>query len=122
MNRKRKSDCNEKNSTSVCGEHPTKDEGAEPDALSARQYQGGVAACVANLDEGQRMATAEPLARFLTALHAIHVLGGLGGLIRVIYRLNRSILRKSTLDATSRYWHFMDVLWVYLLLLLWMKL
>jgi cytochrome c oxidase subunit 3 len=58
----------------------------------------------------------------LTALHAIHVLGGLGGLIRVIYRLNRSILRKSTLDATSRYWHFMDVLWVYLLLLLWMKL
>jgi cytochrome c oxidase subunit 3 len=58
----------------------------------------------------------------LTALHAIHVLGGLGGLIRVIYRLNRSILRKSTLDATSRYWHFMDVLWVYVLLLLWMKL
>jgi len=50
------------------------------------------------------------------------VLGGLGGLMRVIRRLNQSILRKSTLDATSRYWHFMDVLWVYLLLLLWMKL
>jgi cytochrome c oxidase subunit III len=58
----------------------------------------------------------------LTALHALHVSGGLGGLVRVIYRLNKSILRKSTLDATSRYWHFMDVLWVYLLLLLWMKL
>jgi cytochrome c oxidase subunit 3 len=58
----------------------------------------------------------------LTALHALHVLGGLGGLMRVIRRLNRSVLRKSTLDATSRYWHFMDVLWVYLLLLLWMKL
>ncbi len=58
----------------------------------------------------------------LTALHALHVLGGLGGLIRVIRRLHLSILRKSTLDATSRYWHFMDVLWVYLLLLLWMKL
>ena len=58
----------------------------------------------------------------LTAAHALHVLGGLGGLTRVIRRLHRSVLRKSTLDATSHYWHFMDALWVYLLLLLWMKL
>ena len=58
----------------------------------------------------------------LTAMHALHVLGGLGGLVRVIHRLNGSVLRKSTLDATSRYWHFMDVLWMYLLLLLWIKL
>src|SRR5712691_4635162 len=58
----------------------------------------------------------------LTAVHALHVLGGLGGLVRVIHRLKQSILRKSTLDATAYYWHFMDVLWVYLLLLLWMKL
>jgi len=58
----------------------------------------------------------------LTAIHALHVSGGLGGLARVIRRLHKSILRKSTLDATSRYWHFMDALWVYLLLLLWMKL
>jgi len=58
----------------------------------------------------------------LTAVHALHVLGGLGGLVRVIVRLNKSVLRKSTLDATAYYWHFMDALWVYLLLLLWMKL
>ncbi|HME34787.1 MAG TPA: cytochrome c oxidase subunit 3 [Candidatus Sulfotelmatobacter sp.] len=58
----------------------------------------------------------------LTAIHALHVLGGLGGLVRVISRLNQSILRKSPLDATAYYWHFMDALWVYLLLLLWMKL
>jgi len=58
----------------------------------------------------------------LTAIHALHVLGGLGGLARVIVRLNKLILRKSTLDATAYYWHFMDALWVYLLLLLWMKL
>jgi len=58
----------------------------------------------------------------LTAIHALHVSGGLGGLARVILRLNRSILRQSTLDATAHYWHFMDGLWVYLLLLLWMKL
>ena len=35
---------------------------------------------------------------------------------------SKSELRRSTLDAASRYWHFMDMLWVYLLLLLWMKL
>lgn len=58
----------------------------------------------------------------LTGIHAIHVSGGLGGLARVIHRLNKSVLRKSTLDATSHYWHFMGALWVYLLLLLWMKL
>src|SRR5580692_6396485 len=58
----------------------------------------------------------------LPGAHALFVWGGWGGLMRVISRFNRSILRKSTLDATSLYWHFMDVLWVYLLLLLWIKL
>jgi cytochrome c oxidase subunit 3 len=58
----------------------------------------------------------------LTVAHALHVLGGLGGLTRVIRKLSRSTLRKSTLDATSHYWHFMDGLWVYLLWLLWARL
>jgi cytochrome c oxidase subunit 3 len=58
----------------------------------------------------------------LTVAHALHVFGGLGGLVRVIVKLNHSVLRRSTLDATSRYWHFMGALWVYLLFLLWMKL
>jgi cytochrome c oxidase subunit 3 len=58
----------------------------------------------------------------LTAAHALHVLGGLGGMLYVIRQLNKSVLRRSTLDATARYWHFMDALWVYLLLLLWIKL
>jgi cytochrome c oxidase subunit 3 len=58
----------------------------------------------------------------LTAGHALHVLGGLGGLVYVIRKLHAGVLRRSTLVAASRYWHFMDVLWIYLLLLLWMKL
>ena len=58
----------------------------------------------------------------LTAVHAVHVLGGLGGLLRVIRKVNNATLRKSTLDATAYYWHFMDGLWIYLLLLLWIKL
>ena len=56
-----------------------------------------------------------------TAVHALHVLGGLAGLLRVIRKLGQSALRRSTLNATSYYWHFMGVLWVYLFLLLWMK-
>jgi cytochrome c oxidase subunit III len=58
----------------------------------------------------------------LTATHALHVLGGLAGLSYVIRKLSKSSLRRSTLDAAARYWHFMDALWLYLLVLLWMKL
>ena len=60
----------------------------------------------------------------LTAVHVLHVLGGLGGLTLVITRLSRRIptLRRSTLDTASCYWHFIDILWLYLLWLLWMKL
>ena len=57
-----------------------------------------------------------------TAAHALHLIGGLGGMVRVIAKFNNASLRRSTLNATSHYWHFMDVLWIYLLLLLWMKL
>jgi cytochrome c oxidase subunit 3 len=74
--------------------------------------------------EGLYLAT-NPSSSFfylLTVAHALHILGGIVGLGYVIRKLNKSELRRSTLDAASRYWHFVDVLWVYLLLLLWMKL
>src|ERR1700730_16595380 len=74
--------------------------------------------------EGLYLAT-NPSSSFfyvLTATHALHVLGGLGGLIYVIRKLNKSVLRRNQLVATARYWHFMGALWVYLLVLLWMKL
>ncbi len=74
--------------------------------------------------EGLYLAT-NPSSSFfylLTAAHVLHVLGGLVGLLYVIRKLRKSQLRRSTLDAASRYWHFVDILWVYLLLLLWMKL
>jgi cytochrome c oxidase subunit III len=58
----------------------------------------------------------------LTVTHALHVLGGLGGLIYVIHKLSKLALRRSQLDAAARYWHFMGILWLYLLLLLLMKL
>jgi len=57
----------------------------------------------------------------LTAIHALHVLGGLVGLTYVLRKLDRVTLRRSTLDSFAYYWHFMGILWVYLLILLWMK-
>jgi cytochrome c oxidase subunit 3 len=74
--------------------------------------------------EGLYLAT-NPSSSFfyvLTAAHALHALGGLGAMLYVIRRLNQGRLRRSTLSATSHYWHFMGGLWVYLLLLLWIKL
>lgn len=58
----------------------------------------------------------------LTAVHAVHVLGGLTGLLLVLHRLRRVTLRRSTLDSFSYYWHFMGILWVYLMFLLSMRL
>jgi cytochrome c oxidase subunit III len=85
---------------------------------------GQYAAWLQLRSEGLFLAT-NPSSSFfylLTAVHALHVLGGLVGLTYVIRRLHRVVLRRSTLDTFSYYWHFMGILWVYLLLLLWMKL
>jgi cytochrome c oxidase subunit III len=55
-----------------------------------------------------------------TATHAIHLLGGICGVLYVLARLRKAngAARKSGFGAFSIYWHFMDILWVYLLLLL----
>ena len=59
-----------------------------------------------------------------TGVHVVHVVGGLGGLTRVLakFRGFAGPLRRSTMDATSYYWHFMGMLWIYLLMVLWIKL
>jgi cytochrome c oxidase subunit 3 len=59
-----------------------------------------------------------------TGVHALHVIGGLGGLMRVMmkFRSTAHPLRRSTIDVTSYYWHFMGLLWMYLLSVLWLKL
>jgi cytochrome c oxidase subunit 3 len=89
-------------------------------AFVAGQY----AAWMQLRSEGLYLAT-NPNSSFfyvLTAIHALHVLGGLSGLGYVIGKLNRVALRRSALESFSYYWHFMGILWVYLLLLLWMRL
>lgn len=54
----------------------------------------------------------------LTAMHAAHVLGGLGGLVYVQRRLVTGVLSAPTFTAAALYWHFMAILWLYLLALL----
>ncbi|PWT93870.1 MAG: heme-copper oxidase subunit III [Acidobacteria bacterium] len=60
----------------------------------------------------------------LTAVHALHLFGGIAALTVVIRRFAKQTfsLRKSTMDSTAYYWHFMSVLWLYLLWILWLKL
>lgn len=60
-----------------------------------------------------------------TALHGVHLLGGIGGLAYVLRKLTGSqtdsAMYVRSFGAFSIYWHFMDILWVYLLLLLAMR-
>ncbi|MGB9363557.1 MAG: cytochrome c oxidase subunit 3, partial [Candidatus Sulfotelmatobacter sp.] len=57
-----------------------------------------------------------------TGVHALHVMGGLAGLLYVMSKLHRSILRRSTFAAAAQYWHFMGILWLYLFWVLWTNL
>jgi cytochrome c oxidase subunit 3 len=60
----------------------------------------------------------------LTAMHGLHVLAGIVALVFVMGQIaaSRAAFRKSTFEATATYWHFMGVLWLYLLLVLRTKL
>lgn len=56
----------------------------------------------------------------LTAMHGLHLLGGLAGLFYVVYRVRGSSTERaaSAYKAASLYWHFMTVLWLYLFAML----
>jgi len=56
----------------------------------------------------------------LTAMHGLHLLGGLAALVYVAYRVHGSsaVRAVSAYKAASLYWHFMTVLWLYLFAIL----
>jgi len=60
----------------------------------------------------------------LTALHALHLLGGVAALMYILGRQRRAggAVPLQALGAASLYWHFMTVLWLYLLLVLALRL
>jgi cytochrome c oxidase subunit III len=55
-----------------------------------------------------------------TALHGVHLLGGISALFYVgLRKFERArVSRAAAAEVTSYYWHFMDGLWVFLLALL----
>ena len=56
----------------------------------------------------------------LTASHALHLIGGVVALLYVsvqAYRLRLGPGKRTAIDVTAVYWHFLDGLWVYLLVL-----
>lgn len=57
----------------------------------------------------------------LTAAHGVHLVGGLAALIWVgveTRRLRLGPARRTAIDVTAVFWHFLDGLWVYLMVLL----
>jgi cytochrome c oxidase subunit 3 len=57
-----------------------------------------------------------------TVAHAVHLMGGIAGLLFVAVRdfAKGNISQVSAVKITSYYWHFMDGLWIVLLLLLYL--
>jgi len=72
--------------------------------------------------QGLFLATAPSSAFFyvFTALHGLHVVGGLAALLYVLRRLRRMAgpVPRVALRAAALYWHFMGALWLYLLVIL----
>ncbi len=60
----------------------------------------------------------------LTGVHGLHLLGGIAALAYVVARLagKSRVLSGSMFEAASIYWHFMGGLWVYLLIVIRMRL
>ncbi len=57
----------------------------------------------------------------LTGVHGVHLLGGVAGLATLTARAWCSAGRvpaRASLNVTALYWHFMDGLWIYLLVML----
>ena len=57
-----------------------------------------------------------------TGAHALHVIGGVGALLYVAWRNfeRAQLTRVVAAEVASYYWHFMDALWLFLLVLLYL--
>jgi cytochrome c oxidase subunit 3 len=56
----------------------------------------------------------------LTASHAFHLIGGVAALLYVdvqAWRLRLGPAKRTAIDVTAIFWHFLDGLWLYLMLL-----
>jgi cytochrome c oxidase subunit 3 len=91
-------------------------------ALSAAFLIGQLFAWRSLSAQGVYLATSPSSSFFyvLTVLHALHLLGGIGALLYALNSLQGDDGPRpvNVLAAASLYWHFMAVLWIYLLVIL----
>jgi cytochrome c oxidase subunit 3 len=91
-------------------------------ALGALFLGGQIVAWRELAEQGVFLAT-NPSSSFfyvLTASHGVHLLAGLLALFYVAVRSGQRVWRRRAIaaEATAIYWHFLDGLWIFLLLLL----
>jgi heme/copper-type cytochrome/quinol oxidase subunit 3 len=57
-----------------------------------------------------------------TGAHAVHIVAGVGALLFVAFRnFDRAkVTRATAAEVTSYFWHFLDGLWVFLAVLLYL--
>lgn len=53
-----------------------------------------------------------------TAAHALHLLGGIAGMLAGAFRRGRHLAHGTAVEVVSIYWHFLDALWLCLFVLL----
>jgi cytochrome c oxidase subunit III len=91
-------------------------------ALGGLFVLGQILAWRSLIQQGLFLATNPSCSFFyvFTALHGLHLLGGIGGLAYIIGKLAKThgTAQTTGIGAMAVYWHFMDGLWVYLLFLL----
>jgi cytochrome c oxidase subunit 3 len=88
------------------------------------QYKGWMALVALGVELGTN-----PSGSFLyvlSGLHAAHILGGLSAVFVAILHafilpFEVSAKRKLRFEMTQIYWHFVDVLWIYLIVFLWLQ-
>jgi cytochrome c oxidase subunit 3 len=88
------------------------------------QYEGWMALVAMGVELGTN-----PSGSFLyvlSGLHAAHILGGLAAVFVAILHAfilpyEVSAKRKLRFEMTQIYWHFVDILWIYLIVFLWLQ-
>ena len=59
----------------------------------------------------------------MTGLHALHVMAGMAALTAVLVMANRGAFSReysTPVEITGVYWHFVDLVWIYLFPLLYL--
>jgi cytochrome c oxidase subunit 3 len=62
----------------------------------------------------------------ITGVHALHIIGGIAAMLVALInaftlKFNVTEKRKINFELTLQYWHFVDLLWVYLLIFLYIS-